>query len=90
MGVGVDTGSTVEEFGRAEEAAGRDGHVLMEWPIWNREGERSGRRIRARRHDGFRGEWRTVLEVRTRGDHWTERTTLGYADDLGEIELHEP
>lgn len=89
MGVGVETSGAVEGLDSADDSA-EDGHVLMEWPVWNREGERSARRIRAGRYDGFEGNWRTVLEVRIRGDHWEERTTLGYADELGEIEISEP
>lgn len=88
MGVGVDAGGSVEKRGRSGDP-GEEGHVLLEWPVWNRESERSARRVRVGRYDGFEGDWRTVLEVRVR-DHWVERTTLGYANDLSEIEIRKP
>ena len=90
MGAGVDASGTAGAVERSGEATGEKGHVLMAWPVWDREGERPGRRIRAHPYDGFEGDWRTVLEIRIRGDHWEERTTLGYADELSEIELAEP
>lgn len=90
MGVGVDRGSACEEWNRREGTADGEGHVLMEWPVWGGEGERPGRRIRASRYEGFEGDWRTVLEVRIRGDHWEERTVLGYVNDVSEIEIGEP
>lgn len=85
--MGVDAGGTVEKRGRSGDP--EEGHVLLEWPVWNREDERAARRVRVGRYDGFEGEWRIVLEVRIR-DHWTERTTLGYADDVDAIEVGEP
>ncbi len=88
MGVGVDADGTAEKRGQSGDSQ-EESHVLLEWPVWDREDERPARRVRVDRYDGFEGEWRIVLEVRIR-DHWTERTTLGYADDVDAIEVGEP
>lgn len=88
MGVGVDADGTVRRRERSGDTD-EESHVLLEWPVWDREDERSARRVRVGRYDGFEGEWRIVLEVRVR-DHWEERTTLGYADDVDGIEIGGP
>lgn len=83
--------STPENEDRTSNGANpTEEHVLVEWPVWNRENERTARRIKASKYNGFEGEWQIIVEVRIQDNHWEEWTTLGYAATLSAITITEP
>lgn len=74
-----------------ETPADGESRVLMEWSLQEgTDGDDSDRRIRAIRHDGEEGAWKTVLETRLHTDLWAENATIGYADSLEEVGPVEP